>query len=172
MGWFKIDRKIADHWLWQSRPFSDGNAWIDLILLANHEDGKYMYRGQLKEIKRGTVCRSMLYLAERWGWSRGKVKRFLDALEREGMVTVNATTHDTTIFLVNYENYQDRRATKRTTDGHQTGSKRTTDGHIQEEYKNYKEGKESGGAADCPSGTHREIDPDDYVANFYASRDR
>ena len=37
-GWIKIHRDILYHEIWSDKPFSKGQAWIDLILLANHSD--------------------------------------------------------------------------------------------------------------------------------------
>lgn len=116
-GWILLHRSIQEHCLWQKKPFDEARAWIDLLLLANHADVKVYKDGQIAEFKRGTVNRSILSLAERWGWERKKVRRFLSVLERDNMVTVNSTTRGTTITLVNYGVYQDMRATEWATDG-------------------------------------------------------
>lgn len=114
-GWICLHRKIMEHYLWDDKPFAKGQAWIDLIMLANHETKKRLYQGEIVEFKRGTVNLSMLALAERWGWDRKKVRSFLKVLERDGMVATKATTHRTTITLVNYGLYQDIGTTDRTT---------------------------------------------------------
>ena len=123
MGFFKVDRQVFEHWLWEDKPFSKGQAWIDLIGLANYEDGKTAYQGEVIQCERGTVYRSFSYLANRWGWSRKKVKAFIDLLESDGMVTTKVTTHRTTITLVNYGKFQDRGTTKVTTEEQQKNSK-------------------------------------------------
>lgn len=105
-GYIKLHRSIQDHWLWKKFPFSEGQAWIDLIMLANHEDKKIPYKGEIVICERGTVSRSISSLADRWKWSRDKTRRFLSLLENDGMVIVNATTNRTTITLVNYDNFQ------------------------------------------------------------------
>lgn len=110
-GWASIHRSVQENFLWDDKPFAKGQAWIDLILLANHEDTKQLYQGKIVEFKRGTVNRSILSLAERWGWDRKKVRRFLKILELEKMATINATRHRTTITLVNYDFYQNIRST-------------------------------------------------------------
>lgn len=135
-GWVKIDRGLLDNELWSTpEPFDVRAAWIDLILMANHKDAK-IFGG--KDVKRGDVNRSVLFLADRWGWSRGKVRRFLEKLEREQMASVNSTTSGTTITLINYGKYQVQRPTVEPTNGQQTDNERTTDGHIQEYIKNDK----------------------------------
>lgn len=98
-----------------SGPFDKRSAWVDLLLLANHKDEKAF--GEEEITKRGDVNISLLALSARWGWSRGKVERFLAKLVSEKMITTNSTTSGTTISLVNYGKYQDCRATDDTTDG-------------------------------------------------------
>lgn len=106
-GYVSIHREILTHWIWQEKPFSKGQAWIDLILLANYQTKKFAYKDGVITGQRGTVYRSISWLADRWGWSRDKVRRFLDLLKNDGMVTMVATTHQTTVTLVNYGKYQD-----------------------------------------------------------------
>ena len=136
MGWVKLDRQIFDHWLWQEKPFSVGQAWVDLILLASYEDGVQYYRGELYERKRGEVCASLKWLGERWGWSIGKVSRFLNVLQKDKMVTQKRNAHGTTLSIENYTLFQDRRNQNET----QTENKRKTDGKQTETLKNIKEG--------------------------------
>lgn len=115
-GWIKLHRKILDNYLWNKKPFSEGQAWIDLLLIANHEDNKVLQNGTIKTFKKGTVNRSILSLSERWGWDRRKTTRFLRVLERDGMLSMNSTTHGTTITLINYSVYNDSRTTECTTE--------------------------------------------------------
>lgn len=114
-GWICLYRSITESPIWTDKPFSKGQAWVDLLLLANHEDTKQLYEGRIVTFKRGTVNRSILSLADRWGWDRKKVRNFLKFLEVEQMATTESTTHGTTITLVNYGAYQDCGTTKGTT---------------------------------------------------------
>ena len=104
-----------------------------------------MHQGVLVHGKRGNVYRSKLWLADRWGWSRGKVDRFLNILEKENMIQENrvriGTVNGTVITIVNYGKFQDVRAVKKTVNGQSTGSERTVNGHIQEPIKNLQEPK-------------------------------
>lgn len=141
-GYIKLNRQILENWIWQEKPFSRGQAWIDLLLLANYKDGKEMYRGKLLDRRRGCVYCSTLWLADRWGWSRGKVRRFLNALKADGMLTENGTTDGTTLTIENYTKFQGSRPTNSTTNG-TTGSTTdgTTDGHTKEKKRIVKKGK-------------------------------
>lgn len=111
-GWVPVNRQLQEHWLWKDKPFSKGQAWIDLIMLANHEDKKMPYKGKVITCERGTVNLSISFLADRWGWSRHKARDFFKLLEADGMVTVNATTNRTTITIENYALHNDSPTTK------------------------------------------------------------
>lgn len=115
-GWIKAYRKIQDHWVWQDKPFSYGQAWFDLIFMAQHSDNTGLYRGAVQERKRGTAYVSIKYLAEKWGWSANKVRRFLEKCEHSKMCHVNGTTNGTTVTIENYEKYQDRRQANESAD--------------------------------------------------------
>jgi DNA-binding transcriptional regulator YhcF (GntR family) len=124
-GWISLHRKIQKHWLWDDKPFSKGQAWIDIIMMVNHEDGKAYFRDSVYEVKRGQRITSELQLAERWGWSRNKVRNFLNTLEKEQMLKVKKDKRKTVLEVVNYNAYQDNKTTKGTTE---STSVRTTEG--------------------------------------------
>lgn len=111
-GWICLNRSLMDHWLWDIKPFSNAQAWIDLLLLANHKDTKKEYAGgTLQEFTKGTIYRSISDLSTRWGWDRKKTRRFLYLLQSDNMVIIKSTTHGTTINIVNYGKYQDKGTT-------------------------------------------------------------
>ena len=124
-GWVPVSRELQDHWMWEDKPFAHGQAWIDLIMLANYEDTKMPYKGEIIICERGTVNLSISHLANRWGWSRHKTRDFLNLLESDGMVTVCATTNRTTITIENYSFYNDVPTAK----GQRGDSERTARGH-------------------------------------------
>ena len=107
-GWVKIHRQIQENEFWYSEPFSRGQAWIDLILLANHNDGFIYVRGNKVIIKRGQVGWSQTRLASRWKWSRKKVAKFLNDLQEEQQVEHQKNNICTIISVVNYNKYQNK----------------------------------------------------------------
>jgi hypothetical protein len=123
-GYIKLWRRIQDSKLWLSEPFTRGQAWIDLIGLANYKDGYFRIRGNRVDVKRGQCGYSELSLSARWRWSRGKVNRFLNELETEQQIIQQKTRLTTLITIINYDLYQTNnttdRATGDTTDGQQT----------------------------------------------------
>lgn len=164
-GFFiKLDRTFPEHWLYDCKPYDTAHAWIDMIYLADVKDHKKLYRGRLKEFKRGSVNLSIAALADRWGWSKGKTKRFLKMLESDGMIQLFATTHDTTVTLVNYGVYQDKRSTNRTTDGQQMIQQTDIRQYIPKDIKDIKDIKERKEIESLPPGV--KINPDGTLNYF------
>lgn len=89
VGWIKLHRRISTHWVYDDKPFDMFHAWCDLLMEANHETTMRPYHGKVIEQKRGQVVYTVKGLQDRWGWSYRKVRNFLDALERDGMVKLN-----------------------------------------------------------------------------------
>lgn len=108
-GWISIHRSLFNHWIWTDKEeFDKRSAWIDLLLMVNHEDKKVLINGKLETIKRGQRIISLSKLAERWKWSRKKVTNFLNLLEEDGMIIAKKEQGKyTTITIVNYSFYQD-----------------------------------------------------------------
>ena len=104
-GWISLHRKISLNWIWEDKPFSKGQAWIDLLLMANHKNRKIPFDNGIIEIKRGSFVTSIRKLSEKWGWSRTKVSKFLQYLNIDNMVTLNSDIKKTAITIVNYDCY-------------------------------------------------------------------
>lgn len=136
-GWIKIHRALVDHWVWDGE-FSQGQAWIDLLMKACHKPNKLNIKGQLIELKRGQQARSEVTLSKEWGWSRGKVRRFLTRLENDSMI-VHETTHLTSVISIcNYDSFQSVSTEGDTANGTGNG---TADGHLtvhKQEVKEFK----------------------------------
>lgn len=141
-GWIKIYRQLEDCWIWlDDEPFDKRSAWIDLLLMANHEDKQMMFNGVPIIVQRGQRMTSIKALAEKWKWSRHKVSDFLNVLERDNMIVQNRDTKRTLINIVNYSIYQLSDSDL----GHQKDTQGTSKGHQKDTNKNErnKELKES-----------------------------
>lgn len=123
-GWITLSRKIQDCWIWQDKPFSKGQAWIDLLLSANHKNNKFLFSGELIEVERGSFITSELKLMNRWGWSKTKVRNFLTSLENDSMIAKKTDSRKTTITIVNYSVYQDSQTTEEPVKDHRKTSER------------------------------------------------
>jgi hypothetical protein len=122
-GWIKIHRQITDNPLWNDKPFADGQAWIDLLLAVTFDRGSIKVKnGQRIELRRGECGYSNQTLANRWGWSRGKVTRFLLHLENEKMIQQKKVSNFNIIKVLNFDNFQNDTTNDTindTTNGHQ-----------------------------------------------------
>ncbi|HDA7939429.1 TPA: DnaD domain-containing protein [Staphylococcus aureus] len=106
-GWISIDRSIQNHWLFkEKRTFSKFEAWIYLLMEANHSKAKVPIGNQIVTVERGQRLTSILTLSDLFNWSRFKVRTFLDLLESDGMLEVKTTSKYTLITIVNYDFYQ------------------------------------------------------------------
>lgn len=106
-GWISIDRSIQNHWLFkEKRTFSKFEAWIYLLMEANHSKAKVPIGNQIVTVEKGQRLTSILTLSDLFNWSRFKVKTFLDLLESDGMLEVKTTSKYTLITIVNYDFYQ------------------------------------------------------------------
>lgn len=144
-----LDRGILDHWTYKDKPFNRSMAWIDLLLIADHTTHTKLWRGKPTEFKRGDVNLSITELAKRWGWSRGKTRRFILSLEMDGMVNIKRTPERTVITIVKYGTFQDKRTPKRTPSNtpKRTSDDTTVGTHLSNDKGMQKEIKESGPAA-------------------------
>ena len=122
-GWIKLYRKVRDNWIWNDPE--QFKAWIDLLLMVNHEPKTIPFNGEVIEIKRGQKLTSLSKLAKRWHWSRNRVDRFLRTLTGTGMVTATRTPNGTLLTVEKYGFYQTSWDTDEATDGATNGA---TDG--------------------------------------------
>lgn len=136
-GWISLHRSIENHWMFQEkRTFSKFEAWIDLLLMVNHKDGKVLIGNQLLEVKRGQRITSIKKLSDNWSWSRTKVKTYLEMLQEDEMLDIKTTSKYTLVTIVNYDFYQSEDGRKKsqkdinqTSNKHQPNIKQTSNEH-------------------------------------------
>lgn len=113
-GWIKLYRSINKHWIWQDKPFTKGQAWIDMILECNHSDHKVNIGNELIRCNRGESLYSLDTWAKRWGWHKSRVRRFLELLKKDSMIDLKSEHNTTHLIILNYNTYQGSRNTNRT----------------------------------------------------------
>jgi hypothetical protein len=145
-GFILLHRKIINNPYYFSETFTRSQAWIDLLLIANYKPGIFYKRGIRVEVKRGQVGYDTGSLAERWRWSIGKVKRFLNELEMDKQIVQQKTNVTTLISINNYNTYQAGGIANKLADGFQTGEQtvsrrtQTKNDNNEDNVKNEKEG--------------------------------
>lgn len=108
-GWIKLHRKIVDNPYYFSESFTRSQAWVDLLILANHKDNFYFLRGVKVDVKRGQIGMALENLAKRWKWSRGKAERFISELETATQIVRQKGNVTTLLTVVNYSIYQEEK---------------------------------------------------------------
>ena len=106
-GYIKLHRQLLDSEIFNNERYTRGQAWIALLLLANHKDGYIRIKtGEKVPVKRGECGWSMVALAEKFKWNRRTVKKFILELENEKMVQQKIVGNHSIINILNYEKYQ------------------------------------------------------------------
>lgn len=125
-GWVAIHRKLLDSWVWtKDKEFTKGQAWVDILLSVNHAEQKVLIGNEFYSVGPGESVRSIKTWAARWGWSRGKVRRFLDVLENDHMIEFKTDTKTTHLSVCNWETYQQGQ----TSNEHQIDIEQTSNEH-------------------------------------------
>ena len=143
-GYVKLWRKLKDKDIWLKEKFTRGQAWVDLIILANHRPGHIRKRGIRIDLERGDVGWSERELAKRWRWSRNKVRRFINELclendQKMAQQTIPQNKNITSCYsIVNYNQYQGNDTANDTTKEPQRSHKRYQNNNV----KNVKNDKE------------------------------
>ncbi len=136
-GWIKLYRQLQQCDLWNEKPFSRGQAWVDMLLTANHETRNILFDGRFIPVERGSFITSEVKLMDRWGWSKSKVRLFLNQLEKQQMIIKNTDRKKTSISICNYSTYQDSETTEKPLKNH----RKTTERPLKDTNKNVKNDK-------------------------------
>lgn len=137
-GWIKLHRAIQEHWLWDDEPFTRGQAFIDLLLMVNHKDKKIMFNGELIEVKKGSKITSLRQLSDRWKWSTNKVKKYLEQLQKDGMINYKCDNKKTLLTIENYSVYQGQGNTEETQKKQERNTEETEKEHRSDAEENQK----------------------------------
>jgi len=105
-GWISLHRQVMENEFYFSEKFTKAQAWIDLLLLANHKPTTIFIRGIEIKMNPGDLCYSQLSLAKRWKWNFKTVKKFLDILRKRDMINYSGGKLTTVISIINWSKYQ------------------------------------------------------------------
>lgn len=137
-GWIKWYRKADHNEVLKDERFDKYHAFLYLVERANIEPTDIPFGSGTMHLERGQFHTSIKKLARTWGWSEGKVRRFLGALTGAQMVYISSSTNGSTITIENYSKYQNVRRTNGSTNGSTNGR---TDGRQRKNIKNNKNKK-------------------------------
>ena len=141
-GWIKLYRSIQNHWIWDlEEPFDKRSAFIDLIMLANHEKRQVFFKNEVINVERGQTITSIRKLCEKWQWSNSKVNNFLILLEKDGIIVTEKDTKKTAITICNYSKYQvleEGESDTQASHERHPGDEQATNRHTNKNLKNFK----------------------------------
>ena len=124
-GWISLHRKILDNpILSRGRIYSRFEAFVFMLLKANHKENKAVIGNQLINIKTGSFITSQKKLMKEFRWGSTKLRAFIKLLEADKMIETKTTTYSTRIIIINYSSYQNIQTTNKTqSNGIQTANK-------------------------------------------------
>ena len=130
-NWIALSRDVRQHPIvGAGRPvdpvdknrgaWSRMEAWFDLLCLAQWKPSRINNKGQVMTLDAGQLMGALPFLADRWNWTVGTVRWYLNTLEREDMISrapPNGVNHDRqnsrqptnkccVITIANYSKYQ------------------------------------------------------------------
>lgn len=122
-GWIALHRKITESeiWLDEDEKFCKRSAWIDLLLMVNHEERTIILNGKPVVVKPGQKFVSIRWLSGRWKWSKDRVYGFLTLLEDLGMCTKEIVNGRTLLTVTNWAVYQRFDDDRDNRSGHSSG---------------------------------------------------
>ena len=168
-GWIKLYRKIKDNALWQDKPFSKGQAWIDILLEINHSENEFLLGNEVVKVNVGEKITSIRKLCDDWGWSNTKVKNFLNLLQKQNMITYKSDTKKTVIKVLNYSDYQHSEKSKNTSKAYQKHIKNTSKTYQKHTNKNVKNDKNEKKSNSCSELNPNEVKFDEQSMPYKAS---
>ncbi len=154
-GFYLMHRGWQDADVFGSAEYSERDAWVWLIENAAWKETKVRIKGEGIPLERGQMTFAQRFLAEKWGWSKSRVDRFLKRLNAEGMISIcskNGATAgqgsgqgQSVLTISNYAQYQDKREAERGNDeagnGATAGQQRGKEEQINNKTKNIITGK-------------------------------
>lgn len=146
-GWVKLYRELKSKSIWQLSSPEQKVVLITILLLANHEENKWEWKGEQFICKPGQLITSLNSLARECGEgvSIKNVRTALDRFEKLGFLANASTKTGRLITVLNWEKYQGRDFATGKDDGKQTAKSRQRGGKdlaTNKNIKNDKEGKE------------------------------
>jgi hypothetical protein len=127
-GWLKLWRSLQQSKVWQIKPFSHGQAWVDLLMRANFSESTIKDPVKMADIpiRPGQIVCSLRQLAVDWGWSRNKLARYLGWLQNDATIEATHGATYTIINVLNWKEYQGDESIDGATNGATNGATRDT----------------------------------------------
>lgn len=107
-GWVKLYRELKSKSIWQLSSPQQKVVLITILLLANHEENKWEWKGEEFACKPGQLITSLNSLVRECGEgiTIRNVRTALERFEKLGFLTNTSTKNGRLITIVNWNKYQ------------------------------------------------------------------
>ncbi|OOG03697.1 DNA replication protein DnaD [Listeria monocytogenes] len=134
LGWIKLHRDLKEKPIWKSSTPEQKNILVTLLMMANHKENEWEWRGKPFKAKPGEFVTSIKSITEECGKgiSSQNVRTALKRFENYGFLTKESTKVSTLINVVNWGVYQELEnktntvTNKQLTNDSQTANKQLT----------------------------------------------
>ncbi|EJD3283453.1 DnaD domain-containing protein [Listeria monocytogenes] len=134
LGWIKLHRDLKEKPIWKSSTPEQKTILVTLLMMANHKENEWEWRGKLFKAKPGEFVTSIKSITEECGKgiSSQNVRTALKRFENYGFLTKESTKVSTLINVVNWGVYQELEnktntvTNKQLTNDSQTANKQLT----------------------------------------------
>jgi len=105
-GFVQVNRSLWENPDFDGPEMSKREAFIWMIAHAAWKPTRARAGKTVVNLERGQLAYSVRFLAEKFGWSKSRVHRFLDALKNRDTIGTASGTGVLVISICNYEKYQ------------------------------------------------------------------
>ncbi|HBI6570253.1 TPA: DnaD domain-containing protein [Listeria monocytogenes] len=134
LGWIKLHRDLKEKPIWKSSTPEQKTILVTLLMMANHKENEWEWRGKPFKAKPGEFVTSIKSITEECGKgiSSQNVRTALKRFENYGFLTKESTKVSTIINVVNWGVYQELEnktntvTNKQLTNDSQTANKQLT----------------------------------------------
>jgi len=167
-GWVKLHRKIRESKVWYYTE-SQLKVWITILTLVNYKTGWSRHDGEEIELDPGQMTTSMEYISKEAGVSHNIVRKTLNKLEDDGMITTDRTNKGTLLTVLNWGDYQNNGEGVYKQGGERGGEQTGERGGDTRRSKEEKEGKETNADSDSDDNF---LDQIKEVYDYWMDQDR
>ena len=107
-GWIKLHRCLAEKAIWQDSTPEQKTILITLLMMANHREKEWIWKGEKFKAKPGQFVTSIDSIAKKSGKgiTKQNVRTALFKFEKLGFLTNESTKTGRLITLTNWDKYQ------------------------------------------------------------------
>jgi uncharacterized phage protein (TIGR02220 family) len=107
-GWIKLHRKLLSSYTWTTSTPEQKVIMITLLLMANHEEKEWKWKGQRYQARPGEFITSLPSIKEKCGKdiSIQNIRTALKKFEEDGFLTNESTKQSRRISITNWSHYQ------------------------------------------------------------------